>query len=69
LTTTIADTPIEIDREGETAEAQAELLRRSEAQGVKPITSLENLKGDPEIIEDFDVDEFLRHVRHDRNLR
>jgi hypothetical protein len=42
-------------------------VRRAEAQCVKPLTSLEDLKGDPEIVDDFDVDEFLRQVREDRD--
>ena len=59
--------PIDADRERETKMACAELLRRAEAEGVKPLTSLDDLKGDPEIVDDFDVDEFLRQVREDRD--
>jgi hypothetical protein len=55
------------ERERETAAARADLLRRSEAQGVKPFTSLEDFAGDPELTADFDVDEFLRQVREDRD--
>jgi hypothetical protein len=43
------------------------LLRRAEAQGVKPFTSLEDFAGDPELTADFDVDEFLRRVWEDRD--
>ncbi|HWP54819.1 MAG TPA: hypothetical protein VN476_11855 [Pyrinomonadaceae bacterium] len=67
MATTITETPIDADRERETAEARAELLRRAEAHGVKPITSLEDLAGDPEMTADFDVDEFVRQVREDRD--
>ena len=45
--------PIDAHREREIAEARADLLRRAEAQGVKPITSLEDLAGDPEIARCF----------------
>lgn len=55
------------ERERETAQARAELLRRAEAEGVKPFTSLEDFAGDPELTADFDVDEFLRQVRADRD--
>ncbi len=60
-------TPIEADRNHETARARADLLRRAEAQGVKPFTSLEDFAGDPEMTADFDVDASLRQVREDRN--
>jgi hypothetical protein len=60
-------THIDADRERETKMARAELLRRAEAQGVKPFTCLEDLAGDPAVIDDFDVDEFLRQVREDRD--
>ena len=55
------------ERERETAEARAELLRRAEAQGIKPFTSLEDFAGDPELTADFDVDEFLQIVRETRD--
>ncbi len=55
------------EREGETRDARADLLRRAVAQGVKPFTSLEDFAGDPELTADFDVDEFLRQVREDRD--
>ena len=58
---------IEADRDGEITRARTELLRRAEAQGVKPINSLNELRGDPQITADFDVDEFLRQVREDRD--
>ena len=49
------------------AEARADLLRRAEAQGIKPFVSLEDLMGDPEITKDFDVDQFLQQIREDRD--
>lgn len=61
------DTWTDAERERETAATRADLLRRAEAQGVKPFTSLEDFAGDPELIADFDVDEFLRQVREDRD--
>jgi len=67
VATTITETPIDSAREREIETARAELLRRAEAQGVKPITSLEDLAGDPEMTADFDVEEFLRQVREDRD--
>jgi hypothetical protein len=67
MATTFTETPIDADREREIAAARAELLRRAEAQGIGPITSLEDLAGDPELTADFDVDEFLRQVREDRD--
>jgi hypothetical protein len=65
MATIITETPV--DREREIEMARADLLRRAEAQGVKPFTCLEDFVGDPEIVEDFDVDEFLRQVREDRD--
>ena len=67
MSSTITETPIEPDRNHEAAKARADLLRRAEAQGVKPFTSLEDFAGDPELTADFDVDEFLRQVREDRD--
>lgn len=67
MATTITELPIDADRKREIAEARAELLRRAEGHGVKPIVSLEDLAGDPEMTADFDVDEFLRQVREDRD--
>lgn len=64
---TIIDRQTDIDRDREIAEARSELSRRAEAQGVKPVTSLEDLAGDPELTADFDVDEFLRQLREDRD--
>ena len=51
----------------DSAKARADLLRRAEAQGVKPFGSLEDFVGDPEIVTDFDVDKFLEQVREDRD--
>ena len=67
MATTIIETPIDAVREREIAKARAQLLRYAEAHGIKPVTSLEELAGDPEITPDFDVDEFLRQVREDRD--
>lgn len=67
MSSTITETPIEPDRDHGAAKARADLLRRAEAQGVKPFTSLEDFAGDPELSADFDVDEFLRQVREDRD--
>lgn len=64
---TIANTPIEADREREAERARADLLRRAEAQGIKPFASLEDFAGDPALTADFDVDAFLRQVREDRD--
>ena len=64
---TITNTPIEANHERETAIARADLLRRAEAQGVKPFRSLEDFAGDPKLTADFDVDAFLRQVREDRD--
>jgi len=63
MTTTLFDSVSDWD----TASAQAELLRRAAAQGIKPFASLEDFVGDPEMIADFDIDEFLRQVRDDRD--
>ena len=60
-------TRTDVEREREAAAARADLLRRAEAQGVKPFTSLEDFAGDPLLTADFDVDEFLRQVREDRD--
>jgi hypothetical protein len=67
MATTITEPPIEADRERSIAEARADLLRRAEAQGIKPITSIEDLAGNPEMTADFDVDEFLRQIREERD--
>jgi hypothetical protein len=67
MASTSTELPIDADRAREIADARAELLRRAQAQGVKPVTSLEDLAGDPEMTADFDVDEFLRQVREDRD--
>ena len=63
----ITQTPIEPDRNREAANARADLLRRAKTQGVKPLTSIEDFAGDPELTADFDVDAFLRQVRDDRD--
>ena len=64
---TLTELPIDADREREIAEARTEVVRRAQAQGARSITSLEDLAGDPKITADFDVDEFLRQVREDRD--
>jgi len=64
---TITEIPIEADRKNEAARARADLLRRAEAQGVKPFTSLEDFAGDPDLTADFEVAAFLRQVREDRD--
>lgn len=56
-----ANTTKRVDVEREVA--QADLQRRADAQGVKPITDFDDLRGDPEVTADFDVDAFLRTVR------
>jgi hypothetical protein len=56
-----------VDHHRNSAQARADLLRRAEAQGVKPFASLEDVVGDPDIITDFDVEAFLRQVREDRD--
>jgi hypothetical protein len=61
------DAQTEKERERESAEARADLLRRAEAQGVKPFSTLAEFGGDPELTADFDVEMFLRQVRADRD--
>ena len=51
----------------ETAKARADVLRRAEAEGIKPFTSLDEVAGDAEITTDFDVEVFLKDVREDRD--
>ena len=58
---------IETDREREAERARADLVRRAEAQGITPLTSLEDFAGDPTLTADFDVDGFRRQVREDRD--
>jgi hypothetical protein len=65
--TTITESPIDADSEREIAKARADVMRRAEVQGVKPFTSLGDIVGDPEMTADFDIDEFLRRVREDRD--
>ncbi|HEV7475520.1 MAG TPA: hypothetical protein VGN90_15810 [Pyrinomonadaceae bacterium] len=67
MATTLSESQIDADRERETAKARANVMRRAEEQGVKPFSSLEDLAGNPEMTADFDVDEFLRQVREDRD--
>ena len=64
---TIIKTPFEPDRDSAAAHARAQLLLRAESKGVKPFTSLDELAGDPALTADFEVDEFLRQVREDRD--
>lgn len=68
MSDTITNTSIEADHEREAERARAELLRRAEAQGIKPFTSLDDFAGDAALTADFDVDEFLHQVREDRDL-
>lgn len=67
MSDTIKNTPIEADHEREAERARAELLRRAEAQGIKPFASLDDFAGDPALTADFDVDAFLHEVREDRD--
>jgi hypothetical protein len=67
MSSTINKTPTESDHDSGAAKARAALLRRAESQGVKPFTSLEDFAGDPALTAEFDVDEFLRQVREDRD--
>ncbi len=67
MTSMITDLPIDVDGEREIAKARAAVMRRAETHGIKPFTSLDDFAGDPEITADFDVDEFLRQVREDRD--
>lgn len=59
--------PAEDGRAEETARARAELERAAEAAGVGPFTSLEEFAAPPELAAGFDLDEFLRAVREDRD--
>ena len=51
----------------ETDRARADVLRRAQAEGVKPFASLADYAGEPELTADFDVDAFLRQIREDRD--
>ena len=51
----------------ETAKARADLLRRADAEGIKPFTSLDEIAGEPEITTDFDVEVFLKQLQEDRD--
>jgi hypothetical protein len=62
-----APRPDEGGRAGEAARARAELESLAGAQGVTPFTSLEEFAAPSELTADFDVDEFLRAVREDRD--
>ena len=63
MSTKTTDSPIDANRESEIAKARADVMRRAEAQGVKPFRSRKDFAGDAEMTADFDVDEFLRQVR------
>lgn len=67
MTTKTSGSVADTDRESEIANARADVIRRAEAQGVKPFRSLKDFAGDPEITTDFEVDEFLRQVREGRD--
>lgn len=67
MTTTISELPPDANREREVEKARADVRRRAEAQGVKPFISLDDFSGDEPMTADFDVDEFLRQVRTDRD--
>jgi hypothetical protein len=56
-------------RAGKASRARAELERTAEAEGVTPFSSLEEFAAPAELAADFDVDEFLRAVREDRDRR
>ena len=51
----------------ETDRARCDVLRRAQAQGVKPFASLADYAGEPEMTADFDVDAFLHQIREDRD--
>jgi len=53
--------------DGNAAKAVAALLRRAQADGIKPFESLADYAGKPEITADFDVEAFLHEVREDRD--
>jgi hypothetical protein len=55
------------NHDNETAKARADLLRRAEAEGIKPFTSLQEVAGNPDVTTDFDVEAFLQQVREDRD--
>ena len=60
------DSPTETDLDREITQARVELLHRAQRRGVKPIASVEDLAGDPNITTDFDVEQFLSQVREGR---
>ncbi len=63
----IKQPPLTPERESEIAQARADLLRRAEEQGVKPIIDFADLRGDSEFTAELDVDEFLRITRETRD--
>ena len=63
---TTIDSPTETDLDREITQARVELLHRAQVHGVKPIASVEDLAGDPNITTDFDVEQFLSQVREGR---
>jgi len=68
IMSTIIDHPsTDTDRDRKMTQWRQELIRRAEALGVKPVTSLAELTGNPELTGDFDVEKFLRQVRQDRD--
>jgi hypothetical protein len=50
-----------------TERARSDVLRRAQAEGVKPFASLADYAGEPEMTKDFDVDVFLNQIREDRD--
>jgi hypothetical protein len=66
IVATIPNKTIGADHQLEMAEARVKLQHRAEAQGVKLVSSLDDLAGDLEFTADFDVEEFLRQVHRDR---
>lgn len=64
----VTPNPAEEHRAGDAARVHAEFERAAEASGVAPFTSLEEFAAPPKLAAGFDVDEFLRAVREDRDL-
>jgi len=58
---------IRTERQREVEQARKELLRRAEAQGVKPFVSPAEFADESDLTSEFDVDEFLRQVRENRD--
>ena len=67
MSRTVDRTPTGPGGDQEAAKALADLLRTAEIQGVKPFISLEDFAGEPDLTADFEVNEFLRQVRKDRD--